>query len=747
MDLASEVRVEEEQPQIRRIPTAGQTRLLGIGVTEMGPTDGTTRGPFTSLPEWETIFGGLTALSLDAHSAVTGFFENGGQQLYWSRVVHNTVQGDPTTKTSAIGSVTLATAPTAPSAGTVLSAVQPYNLEPGEDLDIVIDAGAPLTATVTATAATRSSTVAATFALVNNQTLVFTDLSGSGVRTKTFLTAEFVSIGAATLAEVVASLNAFFASQGMAAVAEINAGAVRIRTTQRGTGAAINISATSTAVALGFTTGLINGTGNVVNVDVVTAAEIASMVATAIGAAGTAVVEAGAVRITSATTGGSSSVQVAASSTADVQTGFDNAVHSGSTGVAVNTLRIDAKWDGTYAAGIRVIVSAATSGVASEFNLAVEKSGRVLETWPNLTMTDGATNYVETIVNADTGSKYVQAVDLDAATPSQRPASGTSAFLAGGNDGLVSLADTDYIGGSTVNGVSGLRALDATDGDLLIVPGRATQAVLLAMVAYCEIQRSGLLYPILDCPAGQTAEAVSAFLTASGMEQLSEFGAFYWPRIKVLNPSKTLFGSAELIVVPTSGHVAGAYARTDASKIGGQFEQPAGTETILRGAIEVEMADVLRKEKRDLVFPKNINPISQENGSLPFIDGARNLKTTGNWPSVGQRRGVIFVEQRLIPGLAFLRHKNLKPRNYKAGERTISVFLLDLTRAECFASNEPSKAFFVDLGPGLNGPLVKKAKRMQARIGLATSEPGEFIVLLVGPDNRALDAELAALTV
>ena len=29
-----------------------------------------------------------------------------------------------------------------------------------------------------------------------------------------------------------------------------------------------------------------------------------------------------------------------------------------------------------------------------------------------------------------------------------------------------------------------------------------------------------------------------------GLEQLSEFGAIYWPRVKVLNPAKSVFGSA-----------------------------------------------------------------------------------------------------------------------------------------------------------------------------------------------------------
>lgn len=745
-DLASEVRHEEESAKVRRISSSAATRCVGLGVCEMGPTDGTLRGPFTAKDEWEAVFGGVTATTLESNAAVEGFFRGGGQQLFWGRIVHTTVQGDPTTKTSTPGSTNIMTPSAAPSAGTVISAAQPFNLESADDLDIAIDGGGPVTATFTGAAAVRDSAVQATFALANGQTLVFTDLSGSGVRTKTFLTGEFVSIGAATLAEVAASLNAFFASQGMGAVATVTGGAVRITTTRRGTGANIHISNTSTATALAYATTNIAGTGNVSNIDIVTAAEAQTIIAAAVGVAANVTIEGGAVRITSATTGPSSSVQVNASSTADDEFSYDNAVHSGSAGTAVDTVGITAKWDGTYAAGVRVIVANATDGDSEHFNLLVEKDGRVLETFPNLSMVDADERYIEAVVNDQlAGSLYIQVTDLDAATSLQRPANGPSAFLVGGGNGLGSLADTDYIGGATVNGKTGLRSIDTLDADILIVPGRATQAMHLAMVSYCEITRRGLLFPILDCPANQNAASMASYMDTAGLYGLSEFGAIYWPRVKVTNPSKTIFGNDELVVVPPSGHLAGFYSRMDASKIAGQFEQPAGVDFTLPGVIALETDEVLDIEKRKLVFPKNVNPISQEPGTAIFVDGARCLDTSGNWGSIGQRRGVIFVEKQLIPGLAFMRHKNIRPSLYKEGERTIDLFLTDITRAGALASTNPEEAFFIDLGPGLNTAVARKNKRVYARIGLATSDPAEFIILLVGPDTRALDEELALL--
>jgi hypothetical protein len=533
------------------------------------------------------------------------------------------------------------------------------------------------------------------------------------------------------------------ASQGAGAVASVTSGGTKVTITsnRRGTGASVNVVGGTANTALGFTTGAIAGTGNVSNIDNVTAAEVVAILSGLTG--GTATVVTGAVKITSATTGPLSSVQVEASSTADDELGFDNAIHAGSAGTPVNTLRIDAKWDGAYAGNVRAIVSAASSGEAERFNVAVEVSGVVVERFYNLSMTDADARFVETIVN---DSIYIAAVDLDA-TPTDRPANGTYGPLTGGGNGLVGLADTDFVGGETVNGTTGLRCFDAITGDVLIVPGRATSATHNAMITYCEITRAGLLFPILDPPANQTAAQMVTYVesTASILE-LSEFGAIYWPRVKIANPSRDLFGADATITVPPSGHIAGVYARNDARKTGGAFEQPAGVDYgVPRNVLGLEMDEVRKKSKRELVFPKMINPISQEDGTPIFIDGARTLKSTGNWSSVGQRRGMIFVEQRLIPGLAFMRHRNIKDRLYAEGQRSVEVFMLELCRNECFKSVDPSKAFFVDFGAALNPASVQAQKKVVARIGVATSEPAEFVVVLVGPDTRALDEELAAL--
>ncbi|MBN2527636.1 MAG: phage tail sheath subtilisin-like domain-containing protein, partial [Deltaproteobacteria bacterium] len=193
---------------------------------------------------------------------------------------------------------------------------------------------------------------------------------------------------------------------------------------------------------------------------------------------------------------------------------------------------------------------------------------------------------------------------------------------------------------------------EVQDLSLLIVPGRATSAVHNAMVSYCEIARDGMVFAILDPPANQSATDVVTYVTTTAaLQELTEYAAIYWPRVEVLNPAKSVFGSADKVVVPPSGIIAGVYARTDGARPGGVYDPPAGIEKgVMFGVLGFETSEVLEEPKRDLVYPKRINPLTTGSGLPRFIDGSRTLKSSGNFPYVAERRGVIFIERSLKQG-------------------------------------------------------------------------------------------------
>ncbi len=745
--LASSVNTQQQARVIRKIPTGAIMTLAQLGVTEMGPLGSSVLT--LDAPDWKSSYGGHT-VNGDSVLIAEAYFNNAGTRLRQSRVVHHTDATDPLTKISAAATLNLQTAVAAATAGSVTSTnAEPFALVSGDDLDIDIDGGGPSTATFTGTAATITATNVETYVLTDGWTLLV-EINNGGVQTVTFNTAEFVNIAAATALEVAAVMNAELTDCQV----DTTGGAPRITSDLEGTGAEIDVSGGTANGALGFSTTPVTGGGNVANRAAVTGAETKTIVESAVADSLVTVESGGEVTIsaTGNPPGPTSSVQVAASSTADDEYGFDNATHSGTSGAAVNTLQVDAKTDGAFGNTLTTTVAAATSGDADEFNFQILKGGIIVETWENASMTDADPNYVETILNHPTqGSLYVTVLDLDAAvtSPGDLPDAGTFGPLTGGDDGLTGIADTDFVGGTGVNGNVGLRTFDPdTDIDVLVVPDRATSTVHNAMLTYSDITREGLIFSVLDPPAGLTTQGMATYVkTTAALFNASENAAIYWPRVKVANPNKPVYGNDDLLVVPPSGHMTGVYARTDASKVGGVFEQPAGTDAAFlpKGVEGFENDEVLDIRNREILFPLNINPISKEDGTQIFIDGARNLDITGNWPSIGQRRGVMFVEKRLRPGLAFLRHRNTRPRLYNDGKLSVQAFLLSLTEAGAFKSKDPNLAFSVDFGPALNTPSVAASRQVKARVGLATSSPAEFINVLIGPDNDDLAAQLAAL--
>lgn len=742
--LSSKIAVVEEEPSVRPI-VAAPTAVTGmVGVTERGPVGVATL--VQSFEEYLRVFGGYTANS-DAALAAKGFFETAGDGgfLWVVRTVHYSNNATPSSKTSAAATGTLNTANLAATSGSVLASILgPYVLTPGDTLVLILNGGGPQTATFSATAAQRDSTTGP-FALVNNQTLTV-QIDGGATQTFTFLTSNFVSIGAATALEVANVINATITG----AHATVVSNAVRIKSDKQGTGSSVNVTGGAANGALTFTTGLLAGTGNVANIAAVTVSEVVTILTAAFTPAVTSNVG-GAPKITSNTTGGSSSVQISASGTAQAKIGFDTASHPGNAAGILATLQVNGKTDGAFGNHVSAVIGSATSGEASRFNLTVQQDGNTVEVYPNVTMDATDANYVVDVVNdTSNGSNLVALTDLFAATsaPNNRP-DNVTLTLSGGNDGLSGLVDADFSGSPVVNAAAGtgLRALDkVADLGLLIVPGRATAAVHNAMITYAEATRFGSVFAILDPPANQSAQQMVTYCTSTALlTELSEFGAVYWPRVKIANPNTTVFGAGATITVAPSGNIAGVYARNDVSKPGGVYEAPAGIDFgKLTNVIGLETDEVSDEAKRDLVFPKLINPIVGLPGQAIHIDGARTLKSTGPFPTIGERRGVIFLETSLKSGLLFAKHRKIKTKLLKQIERTIRKFMVEQTRNDAFASNDPKKAFSLDVGPGLNPPSEAFARRVNARIGVATAKPAEFIVLRVGQDTRALEEELAA---
>lgn len=853
--LSSKIVVTEEPPRISSV-TALPTAVLGmVGIAERGPIGVATL--VTSFEEWAEKFGGYTLDTRDTVAAVEGFFEEGGQFLWFVRTVRYTDINDVNSieALTSTGNVNTGAAVAAPP--TILGNLTgPFALVNGDTLVVSVDGGGNQTSTFNVTNAAITSgnagpfdfKVQASVTSSNTETFALTDgwtltisVDGETAQTATFNTADFSNIALATAAEIAAvintdvndvlatdvggavvitntrtvvggrsinvtggtaaatigftpgavngygsgdtitlqldgadnltftileadyaDLNAATAAELIAAIngqlTDVTASGDLTLTNNRGGGTSYSIEVTGGTVdstVLNFAGGAVNGSGDAADSQAVTVAELETLFeADIVGIAVTNV--GGAAQLAGVSNGSAFTLQVQAASTLDTKLGLSNLLATGTdAATATLTLVASAKDPGAYGDDLVLRVADATSGVAEEFDLFILEDGVIKEQFNNLTMDDTAlTNYVEDVVNAaptNGGSNLMQLTDQDAGLGSallDRPANGDYT-LAGGDDGLTNIGDVHFIGSSIAK--NGLRALDdAGDVTLLAVPARATAAVHNAMLTYAEVTRNGSMFAVLDPPSGLTAQEMVTYTEQTALlVEASEFGAIYFPRVKVLNPNATLFGTDDSITVPPSGHICGVMARTDAKQPGGVYQPPAGlmngrftTVTGLEILPGEEVSETFDENKRDLIYPKRINPLLEDTGGRT-IDGVRTLKSTDNFPTVAERRGAIFIEQSLKNALKPAKFRNNDDTLRAEVTRTSEKFLLDQMRVGAFRTKNPKTAFSVDFGEGLNPVSVQFAGQLIGRIGLATQKPAEFIILKFTQDTRALEQELS----
>ncbi|CAM4543168.1 tail protein [Myxococcus xanthus] len=730
--LSSKVVIEEEEPRVRGIPSAPTSVAGAVGLAERGPIGQAVL--CTSFEEYQATFGGFTPDS-DLALAAMGFFEQGGSHLWAVRTVHYEDASNPESHTATRAAAALTTGG-GPTPAVVRGTLRPpFALADGQRLEVSANGAEVVDVVFSGAAASVAAGRPEPYALTAGQSLRVRVDDGRDVFIP-FSEEDFDDIGQATAQEVAAVLNAGLVG-GRALVVD---GVLTIASDTQGASSRLEVGDEVAGTVFGFPGGPQVGSGNVQSLRAVELAEVRALVEAAVAGVRVAPSSLGALQLLTQATGPGASLRVQGD--AGPGLGLDALPHTGDASGATDVLHLEAKDAGAYANRIEVEVRLSTNGAPDTFDVLVLEDGTYRESFPNLSSSEDDARYVERVLNDErTGSTYVRAfmVQPDAVPDVQTVA------LSGGTDGLVGLDDTDFIGSEA--GRTGLYALDEVqDVSLLLVPGRATPAVHNAMVRYCEVARDGLAFAILDSPAGYSATDIVSYVSQeAALEGLSEHAALYWPRVKVLNPARGVFGNMEQLVVPPSGIIAGVFARNDGARPGGVYDAPAGIEAgRMFGVLGFESKEVLEEKKRDIVYPRRINPLTTGPGLPRFIDGSRTLKASGNFPYVAERRGVSFIERSLKAGLQFARHRNNTEGLRAQVRRSIAAFLLAQMRNGAFRSQEPAKAFFVDVSDALNPPSVVFAGKLVARIGLATNKPAEFIVLRIAQDTRALEAELAS---
>ena len=287
-----------------------------------------------------------------------------------------------------------------------------------------------------------------------------------------------------------------------------------------------------------------------------------------------------------------------------------------------------------------------------------------------------------------------------------------------------------------------LRAFAAIDEITIVAaPGLTGATSYAALTAHCadpNLQdRVAILDPIETSAAFDTGNFASLQNTptdtpAGVRPPNSTFAAFYFPWIQVFDPSTALIQSKQtppgdgLIFVPPSGHIAGIYARSDATR--GVHKAPANE--VVLGATGLRYA--LTKADQDNVNDNGVNLIRPLNGAIR-VWGGRTIggDANGEFKYISTRRYFNFLRESIDEGTQFVVFEPNSPALWQRIIRTVGDFLLGQWRTGALFGETPQKAFFVKCDSDTNPPDVREAGQVVTEIGVAIVKPAEFVIFRI----------------
>lgn len=333
----------------------------------------------------------------------------------------------------------------------------------------------------------------------------------------------------------------------------------------------------------------------------------------------------------------------------------------------------------------------------------------------------GSRCYVANVGNLGTAAGGGAAGGEESASASRRRTTATSNTSPQGSDDAANLPSVD----------DGLNALEAYDDIAIVVaPSYTDSESQSKIVAHCE--RLADRVPILDVPAGDLKpDDVNPGNEKKkyDMPQSEKgFGAVYYPWIAVRDPLDA--ANKTPILVPPSGHVAGVWARSDATR--GVWKAPANEP--LRGV--VSLAYRLTKDEQGSLNSGGINCIRHFTREGIRIWGARTINT-GEWRYLNVRRLFNMIEESIAESTRWTVFEPNDQSLWKSIRRDVGNFLLGQWRAGALMGASPEEAFFVKCDAETNSPDVVDAGYVVTIIGIAPVKPAEFVVFRIRQSSGA----------
>lgn len=363
------------------------------------------------------------------------------------------------------------------------------------------------------------------------------------------------------------------------------------------------------------------------------------------------------------------------------------------------TLTINAKSDGVWGNSIKVsVVKGLTVG---KFTLEVYYKEVLVESFKNVDL-----NTVEIETES---SAYIDVIAIGNLIPVEV----VKTALIGGNNGLTGMVDGDYI--------YSLSAFDTVAVNLVAISGVTSQTVQQGVIDYCT--NRGDCFGVLEAPMGLGVTEVKDYVVTTA-NLASDFAGVYYPFISVSDPIG--LGKNPVKLVPPSGHIIGAIARTDNSV--GVWRAPAGTDVKILGAIglEHEVSD----SEQDILNPANINVLRAFDGEGICVWGTRTL-SNGEYKYIPVRRLVIYLEELLNTNMLWTVFKPNDEVLWGMIKSSVEGLLNTIWSQGGLKGANAGEAYFVKCDGELNTPDTIDMGTTYVDIGIAPQKPAEYIVFRI----------------
>lgn len=210
------------------------------------------------------------------------------------------------------------------------------------------------------------------------------------------------------------------------------------------------------------------------------------------------------------------------------------------------------------------------------------------------------------------------------------------------------------------------------------------------------------------------------------------YGTYYFPRIRIRDP----LPPNRLVEVPPSGHLAGIWARTDATR--GVHKAPANE--AVRGALDLTYR--LTDQEQGVLNANGVNCIRFFTREGIRVWGARTLAgASSEWNYLNVRRLFNMIEESIAVSTRWIVFEPNDRTLWKSIRRDINAFLTRVWRDGALRGATPEEAFFVQCDEETNPPEVIDAGEVHTVIGVAPVKPAEFIVFRISQSAGGAEIE------